>query len=70
MLTQILYIYKLKVKSKGSKRYSNSGNSLSVNYGKLQSHIQSLLAKSVEIASRVLPVCFIILHLITSVIYR
>ena len=70
MLTQILYIYELKVRLKGSRRYSNSGSSLSVNYGKLQSRIQSLLAELVETASRVLLVCFIILYLIASVVYK
>ena len=63
-------MYKLKVGSKGSKRYSNLGGSLSVNYSKLQSRVQSLLAESVETASGVLPVCFIILRLIALVVYR
>ena len=56
-------MYKLKVGSRGSKRYSNLGSRLSriwqkrqitVNCGKLQSHTQSLLAKSVETGSGVL----------------
>ena len=41
-----------------------------MNYSKLQSYTQSLLAKSVEIGSRVLWVCFIILYLIALVVYR
>ena len=60
----------LKVRSKGSKKYGNLSSSLSVNYGKLRSYIQSLLAKSVETASGVLPVCFIILRLIALVVYK
>ena len=63
-------MYELKVGSKGSKRCGNSGGSLGVDYGKLRSRVQSLLAESVETASGVLLVCFIILRLIASVIYR
>ena len=63
-------MYKLKVGLKRSKKYSNLSGSLSIDYSKLQSHIQSLLTKSVEIASGVLLVCFIILRLIASVVYR
>ena len=49
--------------SRGSKRYSSSDSSLSrvwqkrqitVDYGKLQSHTQSLLTELVEIDNRVL----------------
>ena len=63
-------MYKLKVRLKGSKRYGNLGGNLGVDYGKLRSCVQSLLAESVETASGVLPVCFIILHLIALVVYR